>query len=103
MDVESDPGLDPVTETFEVDISDISSSTALLSVAQADAESEASDSEKGLEAVSDPASSSAESDSSADSSSASLRAGHGVLLALSGLALLVLAVATFIMLRGRSK
>ncbi len=98
MDVESDPELDPVTESFEVNISDISTSTAPLSVAQGDAESEASDSENGLEAVSGPA-----SDSSADSSIVSLRAGHGALLALSGLALLVLVATTFIVLRARSK
>ncbi len=107
MDVESDPELDPVTELFEVNISDISTSTA-PSVAQGPAEAEASDSENGLEAVSGPASSSAASssaasESSADSSSASLRAGHGALLALSGLALLVLVATTFIVLRARSK
>ncbi len=104
MDVESDPGLHPVTESFV----DISTSTARLSFTQGDAQAEASDSEKAVEAASGPASSSvasssAASDSSSEASNVSLRAGHGALLALSGLALLVLVVVTFIVLRARSE
>jgi Na+/H+-translocating membrane pyrophosphatase len=54
-------------------------------------------------ASSSVASSSAASDSSSEASNVSLRAGHGALLALSGLALLVLVVVTFIVLRARSE